>query len=90
MTADELWMSRLCELRNAIVHGREVAAALWEHEGQHQLDHIHDKLIAALRTCVAELVGDPSLRLGMPDRAWARVGQQAAEMLARGNEADGS
>lgn len=88
MTAEEWWITRLCELRNAIVHGHEVPGELWEHEGHHQLDHIHDKLIVALRASVAEVVENPLLRLSVVDRAWARVGQEAAEMLARRNQAD--
>jgi len=87
LSADEWWMTRLCELRNAIVHGQEVPAELWEHQGHHQLNHIHDRLIVALRTSVAKLVGDPSLKLVISDRTWARVGQQAADMLARRNQA---
>jgi len=88
LTAEEWWMTRLCELRNAIVHGQHVPAELWKHQGHHQLDHIHDRLIAALRTSVAKLVGDLSLRLAMSDRVLARAAQQAADMLARRNQAD--
>jgi hypothetical protein len=87
MSADEWWMTRLCELRNAIVHGDEVPAELWEHEDRHQLDHIHDNLVVALRRSVAGLVGNPSLRLGMLDRVWARAAQQAADSLARRGQA---
>ncbi len=90
LTADEWWMTRLCELRNAIVHGEEIPAELWEHQDHHQLDHIHDRLIAALRTYVARLVDDPSLTLAVSDRAWARIGQQAADMLIRRNQAEES
>jgi hypothetical protein len=88
LTADEWWMTRLCELRNAIVHGHEIPVELWEHQDHHQLDHIHDRLIVALRTSVARLVDDPSLKLAMSDRAWARIGQQAADMLTRRNQAE--
>lgn len=90
MTAEEWWMTRLCELRNAIVHGREVAAELWEHEKHHQLNHVHDKLIVALRRSVADLVGSPLLGLSVSDRTWAHVAQQAADMLAQRNQADES
>jgi hypothetical protein len=29
LTPDEWWLTRLCELRNAIVHGDEIADELW-------------------------------------------------------------
>ena len=47
LTPDEWWMTRLCRLRNAIVHGDRVPDELWEHEGHSQLNHMHDRLIAA-------------------------------------------
>ena len=89
LTPDEWWMTRLCELRNAIMHGQEIPAGLWVHDGQHQLNHIHDRLIAALRIAVADRVGDPLLRLARSERTWARVGQEAVEMLRRAKEPPG-
>ena len=53
LTADEWWMTRLCELRNKIVHGDPIPGALWRHNGHHQIDHVHDRLIRALRAFVA-------------------------------------
>jgi hypothetical protein len=61
LTADEWWMARLCELRNAIVHGDEVYVELWRHDGHHQLNQIHDRLIDALKVVVADAVGDALL-----------------------------
>jgi hypothetical protein len=58
------------------------AAELWEHQGQHQLNHIHDRLIVALRISVVDRVGDTSLRLAMPDRVWVRVAERAAGFLS--------
>ena len=89
LTADEWWMTRFCELRNAIVHGQQIPADLWDHQGHHQLNHIHDRLITALRTAVAKLVGDSLLQLVISDRAWARIREQAADMLDRRNQAGG-
>lgn len=54
LTRDEWWLTRLSMLRNAIMHGDEVPNDLWEHEGHHQLNLVHDKLIAVLRAFIAE------------------------------------
>jgi hypothetical protein len=62
LTPDEWWITRLCALRNAIVHGDEVPDELWQHEAQHQLNHIHDRLIAALRVYVAAAAGRSAFR----------------------------
>ncbi len=88
LTTDEWWMTRLCELRNAIVHGQQIPAELWEHEGLHQLNHIHDRLIVALRISVADRVGDASLRLAMQDRVWVRAAEQATGFLSRQQKQD--
>jgi hypothetical protein len=73
LTPDEWWLTRLCELRNAIVHGDEVPSELWEHEGSHQLNHIHDRLIDAIRIAVADAVNDPALKLPLEDRSLERA-----------------
>lgn len=79
LTPDEWWMTRLCALRNAIVHGDEVPGELWEHEGHHQLHHIHDRLIGALKTVVAAHAGDELLCVSRSDRAFRRIAQDLAE-----------
>lgn len=53
LTEDEWWLTRLSMLRNAIMHGDEVPDDLWKHEGHHQLNLVHDELIAALRAFAA-------------------------------------
>jgi hypothetical protein len=86
LTPDEWWLTRLCVLRNTIVHGDKITDELWEHEGHHQLNHIHDRLIAALRIVVAEQFGDPLLRLTQSDRLFPRIAQQAARHLQQSAE----
>jgi hypothetical protein len=81
LTPDEWWMTRLCELRNAIVHGDEVPPELWTHEGHHQLNLIHDRLIASLRIHVAVTVQDHLLRLPQADRVFLRIGEELAERM---------
>jgi hypothetical protein len=54
LTSGEWWITRLCELRNAIVQGDEVPDDLWRHEGHHHLLHLHDRLIGALPVAVTE------------------------------------
>lgn len=81
LTPDEWWMTRLCELRNAIVHGDEVVTALWHHDGHHQLMHIHDRLIGALKVVVAEHAGDSRLRLSRSERERLRRTEKAAKLL---------
>lgn len=81
LTADEWWITRLCELRNAIMHGDDVAEELWHHDGHHQLSHIHDSLLKALRAQVAAAVNDPLLRLPKRDRIFPRASQEALEMM---------
>jgi hypothetical protein len=73
LTPDEWWMHRLCELRNAIVHGDDVPDGLWEHDGSNQLVQIHDRLVDALRTFVAEASGDPLLAMPLADRGLRRA-----------------
>jgi len=72
---------RLCDLRNAIVHGDEISADLWEHEGKHQIQHTHDRLVQALRIVVADAVDDWPLRLPPSERGFQRV---LAEMARDG------
>ena len=83
LTPDEWWMTRLCELRNAIVHGDRVPAELWEHEGHHQINEIHDRLISALRIVVADETGDPVLRLRKSERVFARMAEHVRLICAR-------
>jgi hypothetical protein len=72
LTGDEWWLTRLSMLRNRIMHGDEVPHDLWEHEGHHQLNLVHDKLIAALRAFIAEITGDDLLALSPSNRNAAR------------------
>jgi hypothetical protein len=81
LTPAEWWMTRLCALRNAIVHGDEVPAELWEHEGHPQLNWVHDRLIAALRIFVATKAWDALLRLRSSERLLPRAAEQAAAFL---------
>lgn len=78
LTDDEWWLTRLSMLRNAIMHGDEIPDELWMHEGHHQLNLVHDNLIAALRAFVAESAGDVVLALSLPDRG---IAQRQAEMV---------
>ena len=77
LTTDEWWLTRLCELRNAIVHGDHVPAKLWHHDGGHQLNHVHDRLLDVLRVAVSGQVGDPLLRMPSSERSWARASSEA-------------
>lgn len=81
LTDNEWWLTRLCELRNAIMHGAEVAKELWTHDGHHQLNQVHDKLLLALRAFAAERSGDDLLRLTLQDRIWARAHQKMVEAI---------
>lgn len=72
LTSDGWWAACLCQLRNAIVHGDEVAEELWFHDGHPQLNHIHDRLIAALRITIANAAEDQMLRLEPADRDFRR------------------
>lgn len=81
LTDDEWWLTRLCELRNAIMHGAEVPKELWTHDGHHQLNQVHDKLLLALRAFAAERSGDDLLRLTLQDRIWARAHQKMVEAI---------
>jgi hypothetical protein len=73
LTDAEWWMTRLCQLRNAIIHSELVADDLWEHEDQHQINHVHDRLLEALRRFISEAAGDPLLRLDRFDRVMHRA-----------------
>lgn len=81
LTRDEWWMARLCELRNAIVHGDEVPDELWTHEGHHHINHAHDRLIDCLLAAVANETGDALLRLRGSERMFARMAEEMAEAL---------
>lgn len=81
LTANEWWMARLSDLRNAIVHGDEIAGELWTHEGHHHLNFVHDKLIEALLAFVASEASRPSLRLRLPDRGMAELAEEAFRAL---------
>jgi hypothetical protein len=78
--ASTLTAARLSMLRNAIMHGDEVSDDLWKHQGHHQLNLVHDKLVAALRAFAAEAAGDDLLALSPSDRDVAR--RQAAAVKA--------
>ncbi len=78
LTEDEWWLTRLSMLRNAIMHGDEVPDDLWVHEGHHQLNLVHDKLLVALRALAAESADDDLLALSPRDRDIAR---RQAEMV---------
>lgn len=56
LTPDEWWLTRLSQLRHAIVHSDALAQddALWTHDGHHQPNRPHDRLIALLRRVVAD------------------------------------
>ena len=81
LTDDEWWMTRLCALRNAMVRDDEVPDNLLLHDGQHQLNHIHDRLIAALKRVASELADDPLLRLSRSDRVFRRRQDEMIELL---------
>jgi hypothetical protein len=86
LTPDELWMARLCELRNAIVHGDEIDDELWHHDGHHQLDQVHDRLIMALKVQVADASDDGLLRLRLGDRVFPRLDERPVEVARREEE----
>lgn len=81
LTPDAWWMHRLCELRNAIVHGDDIPDELWEHDGSNQLVQIHDRLIGALRIFVAQATGDQLLALPLGDRGLRRAWEEALDDL---------
>jgi hypothetical protein len=81
LSDDEWWMTRLCELRNAIVHGEEVPDQLWTHEGHHHIDHAHDRLIDCLLATVAAERQDPVLRLRGSERMFKRRAEEMSELL---------
>jgi hypothetical protein len=77
LTDEEWWMTRLCGLRNAIVHGDEITEDMWQHDGSHQVNQIHDRLLSALRAYLANVAGDNLLRLRCQDRGFSRARQRA-------------
>lgn len=81
LTPDEWWLTRLCELRNRIVHGDEIPDALWEHQEFHQLNHIHDRLISCLKLVVAAQADNQLLRLSGVDRMFRRAHEEAEQYL---------
>lgn len=81
LTEDEWWMTRLCDLRNKIVHGDPVPEELWRHGQHHQIDQTHDRLIAALRRFVAERSRD-ALLVTAPSERWLHRAYERAEERA--------
>lgn len=73
LTEEEWWMTKLCGLRNAIVHGEQISDELWKHEGHHQVNQIHDRLLDALRAFLAVSAGDRLLRLSSQERSFSRA-----------------
>jgi hypothetical protein len=86
LTASEWWLTRLCDLRNAIMHGQDIPEELWQHEGHHQLDHIHDQLLVLLMIYVAEATRDEHLRLPKSKRHFARSWQRYSEAVGDSDE----
>lgn len=82
LTPEEWWVTRLCELRNSIVHGDDVPAELWSHEGHPQMDHAHDQLLRCLRHYVATSVRDDALALPQSERVWLRVADELRAKLS--------
>jgi hypothetical protein len=83
LTSSEWWLTRLCDLRNAITHGNDIPDDLWQHEGHHQLDHLHDNLQLVLRSYLAEEIGDEHLRLAKSKRRFARSWQRYSEAVEK-------
>jgi hypothetical protein len=81
LTPDEWWLTRLCDLRNHIVHGDEIPDDLWQHEGFHQLNHMHDRLISCLKLVVAAHAENQLLRLPRVDRMFQRAHEEAEQYL---------
>jgi hypothetical protein len=81
LTADEWWLHRLTKLRNTIAHGRAVPADLWEHDGQHQVNQVHDRLITMLKRIVAAHAGDALLDFRVGDRVFPRIAQELGARL---------
>jgi hypothetical protein len=81
LSDDEWWLARLCELRNSIVHGDELAADTWIHDGHHHLDYAHDALVRCLKVVVAEHAEDPLLKLTRSERAFPRAHARAERHL---------
>lgn len=67
-TADGVWMTAFSELRNAIVHGDEVPADFWEYEGFGQEYQALDRLLLGLKSFLAGVTQDESLRMAYGDR----------------------
>lgn len=67
-TANGVWMTEFSELRNAIVHGDEIPAELWEYDGFGQEFQALDRLLLGLKSFLARAVEDESLRMAYGDR----------------------
>jgi hypothetical protein len=93
LTADEWWLTRLSELRNASVHGDEIDDEMWRHDNHHQVNHIHDRLIDAIKVVVADGTDDELLRLRLGDRVFPRLAEEYVERVGEieqgGDEAAG-
>jgi hypothetical protein len=89
LTQVEWWMARLCELRNAIVHGHKVSDDLWTHAGHGHIYHVHDRLIECLLAALAEETQDELFRLRGRERASARRVREIVERLQRLDDAEG-
>lgn len=81
LAASEWWMTRICELRNRIVHGDEVPNDLWFHDDQHQVSQIHDHLVASIRRLIAKETGDQTFEADPRRRSFHRAYRRAEESL---------
>lgn len=86
LTPAEWWLTRLCDLRNAIMHGDDVPEDRWQHDGQHHLHHLHDNLLIALRIYLADETDDEFLKIPVSDRGLKRAHQEAVKILEEQHE----
>jgi hypothetical protein len=82
LTPDEWWLTRFSELRNAIVHGDQIDDEMWRHDEHHQINHIHDRLIHAIKLVVAGGADDELLRLRLGDRVFPRLADEFADRVS--------
>jgi hypothetical protein len=82
LTADEWWMTRLCDLRNHIVHGDEISESLCDHDGHHQMRQVHDRLISCLKIVIARQADTPWILEPRVDRVFRRAHEAAERYLA--------